>query len=196
MEKGRQKDKVAAEKTLVAEQRDAEAKAKTLLAAERDEAAKRAEDRAKKEEEAKPKRCARSQRNGLRRLSKGSWLPLLLRGVSLADRELLANHGERAEQLLDDCPADLRSWEWYYLKHKCHLELRRLQGHSGAVLFVVFSPDGKRLASAGADHTVRLWDVPSGKEVGVLRGHTDAVHVLAFPAPTANTWPRPGRTGP
>lgn len=45
-----------------------------------------------------------------------------------------------------------------------------LKGHAGDVHAVAFSPDGKTLASAGAD-VIKLWDVETGKERGALKGH-------------------------
>jgi WD40 repeat protein len=55
-----------------------------------------------------------------------------------------------------------------------------LRGHQNAVMALAYSPDGRRLASASVDHTVRLWDAASGEELGGLRGHQDCVTAVAF----------------
>jgi WD40 repeat protein len=55
-----------------------------------------------------------------------------------------------------------------------------LRGHEGTVHALDFSPDGRQLASAGADRTVRLWDATTGKERLLFRKHTDEVWSVAF----------------
>ena len=45
---------------------------------------------------------------------------------------------------------------------------------------LAFSPDGATLATAGADHTIRFWNVADGKPGRILRGHGDKVCALAF----------------
>ena len=55
-----------------------------------------------------------------------------------------------------------------------------LRGHTDEVFAVAFHPDGTRLASAGRDRAVWLWDLARGEEVARLQGHTSYVWSLAF----------------
>jgi len=56
-----------------------------------------------------------------------------------------------------------------------------LHGHVNSVWMVAFSPDGKTLASASGDHTIRLWDVATRQPLGQpLTGHEHEVFSVAF----------------
>jgi len=48
------------------------------------------------------------------------------------------------------------------------------------VVDLAFSADGTRLATAGGDGTVRVWDPGIGEQLLVLRGHKGAVNSVAF----------------
>ncbi len=59
-------------------------------------------------------------------------------------------------------------------------ERDRIIGHQGNISSVVFSPDGKTLASAGDDNTVKLWNVEKHTLRKILVGHQDTARSVSF----------------
>jgi WD40 repeat protein len=59
-------------------------------------------------------------------------------------------------------------------------EVRQLSGHTGVVLSVAYSPDGKQIVTASDDQTARIWDTTTRHEVRQLSSHTGPVRSVAF----------------
>jgi WD40 repeat protein len=114
--------------------------------------------------EAQQLRARAEEQLGLTRAS------LYVNRVLLADRELAAGRRGRARALLDDCPADLRHWEWHHLRRLSFPALRALQGHDPQPTCAAFSPDGRLLATADLRGKLVLWDVQTGQPTRTLRG--------------------------
>jgi outer membrane protein assembly factor BamB len=56
----------------------------------------------------------------------------------------------------------------------------QLEGHTNKVFAAAISPDGKTLATGGADKSIRLWNLESMRQQNVLLGHSDAISSLSW----------------
>jgi WD40 repeat protein/serine/threonine protein kinase len=99
--------------------------------------------------------------------------------IALADREWSANNLTRMEQVLDQCPPDLRSWEWHYLKRLRGKGLPPMR-HDAAVMGAALSPDGELLASGSQDGVLKLWDARTGQELRRIQAQKGGFRSMAF----------------
>jgi WD40 repeat protein len=57
---------------------------------------------------------------------------------------------------------------------------RTLNGHTGGVRSVTYSPDGNRIASGSEDSTIRIWEAGTGECLQILVGHTKWVRDVVY----------------
>jgi WD40 repeat protein len=101
--------------------------------------------------------------------------------IPLAERELRLGRQPHALELLNECPAALRHWEWRYLKRQLDAGQQTLVGPPSLITGVAFSPDGKHLAVVNSTSgDVRIWDVAAGTEVRRLPGNGGQVGGAAW----------------
>lgn len=58
--------------------------------------------------------------------------------------------------------------------------LKTLPGHKQTITQVKFSPDGKLIASASWDKTIKIWDAKNGELIDTLQHHQSGINSIAF----------------
>jgi WD40 repeat protein len=103
--------------------------------------------------------------------------------ITVAHRELSIDNLAAALRALDDCPEDLRGWEWRYLMRLCKVDpLVITNPDKKEVNGLAFSHDGERLASACGDGAIKLWNSRKGQLLLSFPAHAGSVVSVAFHA--------------
>src|SRR5204862_287292 len=84
-------------------------------------------------------------------------LNLYFNQIKLAEREWAVNNMTRVDQLLGDCPTELRDWEWRYLRRLRRGGITPLP-LQGTVFCVGFGADGDLLAAGNNSGMVKIWN--------------------------------------
>ena len=100
--------------------------------------------------------------------------------ITVAHRELSIDNLAAARRALDECPKELRGWEWNYLARLCKVEPLVIQSNA-PVHGVAFSPDGALLACAGGDGTLTIRESLRGGVIQTLqKARSGAILSVAF----------------
>jgi WD40 repeat protein len=86
------------------------------------------------------------------------------------DGQCLASAGSEHNK-----PGEVKIWDARTGAHRF-----TFKGHTGGVIWVAFSPNGQRLASASRDRTVKVWDTRTGTNLFTLKARRDSITSVAF----------------
>lgn len=103
-----------------------------------------------------------------------------LRKKALEAYELVAKLGGKISERLVTASDDFTMYFWEPLKSS--KPVCRMTGHQKLVNHVLFSPDGRYIASASFDNSIKLWDGIKGTFIGSFRGHVAPVYQTAWSA--------------
>ncbi|KAL6950332.1 hypothetical protein ACO0OE_000810 [Hanseniaspora uvarum] len=101
-----------------------------------------------------------------------------LKKNALVNFEKVAKKNGTLEEILCTCSDDFTMYLWNPVKS--NKPIVRLTGHQKLVNHVSYSPDGRYIASASFDNSIKIWDGRDGKFVQTFRGHVAAVYKLAW----------------
>ena len=108
---------------------------------------------------------------------------LYIANMNVAQAGWEQNNAGRVARILQETEvAPYHGFEWFYWQRQLHLASITLRAKS-SVIGLSVSADGRRLASAGRDQTVRVWEMAIGRapqELRTLTGHTGEVYSVAF----------------
>lgn len=64
--------------------------------------------------------------------------------------------------------------------HPPGIQVQSYQDHRGSIKAIAWSPDGARIASAGKDNTVHVWNAATGDRLVMYQEHTQAVEAVTW----------------
>jgi WD40 repeat protein len=120
---------------------------------------------------------ARDSATAARAAERKALVGLYASWINQANRDIDDGNLAQALQALDRCPLDVRGWEYDFLRRRSDASSRTLRGHTGLVLAVASSADGKCLASASARIGKAAEDRPLPGEITIWNADTGAAVV-------------------
>lgn len=111
----------------------------------------------------------------------GNWDPALQGGKQGEDALTVYNkYKGTGEEFLVSGSDDFTLFLWQPSKN--NKPICRMTGHQQLINQALFSPNGRRIASASFDKSVKVWDGKTGKFLSTLRGHVKAVYQISWSA--------------
>ncbi len=98
--------------------------------------------------------------------------------IGLTKAKIDENSFDRAAELLEQCPPELRNWEWGRLNYLCSLSDQTWQG-AAPFDAAAFSPDGAHFATGDWDGKATIWNLKTGEREQQL-SQGQYVHAVAY----------------